>query len=213
MRYQLVHHELQNVISGKSGASYDPIIQTALGYLRGSSGSSQVVEGKFEDKEQEATRLIQFAEEYDLLLGDIPEERFVSSGAEQRVYIVDDDHVLKLNDGIYYASWRDYLHNLLLHNYFFNDTAYTLKGFCILQDTVYAVVRQPFVRADSVTELQEVKKFLIDNGFENHRYHDYRHRELGLILEDLHDENVLTANGMLHFIDTVFYIVPNQFWK
>ena len=35
---------------------------------------------------------------------------------------------------------------------------------------------------------------------------DYYNEELGLILEDLHDENVLTQNGMLYFIDTVFYI-------
>ncbi len=28
----------------------------------------------------------------------------------------------------------------------------------------------------------------------------------GLIIEDLHDENVLTSNGILYFIDTVFYL-------
>ncbi|MDQ6531788.1 hypothetical protein RB618_21595 [Flavobacterium sp. LHD-85] len=30
-----------------------------------------------------------------------------------------------------------------------------------------------------------------------------------MILEDLHDENVLTENGILQFIDTVFYIKDN----
>ena len=34
----------------------------------------------------------------------------------------------------------------------------------------------------------------------------------GIILEDLHDENVLTQNGILYFIDTVFYINPEIFW-
>ena len=29
---------------------------------------------------------------------------------------------------------------------------------------------------------------------------------LGLILEDIHDENVLVNNDVLFFIDTVFYI-------
>ncbi|MDR0573872.1 MAG: hypothetical protein LBG96_07585 [Tannerella sp.] len=29
--------------------------------------------------------------------------------------------------------------------------------------------------------------------------------ESGIILEDLHNENVLTSNGILYFIDTVFY--------
>ena len=50
------------------------------------------------------------------------------------------------------------------------------------------------------------------NGFENKRRHDYENESLGLIIEDLHDENVLTAEGMLYFIDTVFFIKPNKFW-
>jgi hypothetical protein len=51
------------------------------------------------------------------------------------------------------------------------------------------------------------------NGFNNTRNHDYFHPELGIILEDLHDENVLTAQGMLYFIDTVFYIKREIFWR
>ena len=41
---------------------------------------------------------------------------------------------------------------------------------------------------------------------------DYFNPNLGIILEDLHDENVLTANDILYFIDTVFYIKPDIFW-
>ena len=48
----------------------------------------------------------------------------MSEGAEQKVYLKDTEHVIKLNDAIYYNSWKDYLYNLLLHNYFFSDTAY-----------------------------------------------------------------------------------------
>ena len=51
------------------------------------------------------------------------------------------------------------------------------------------------------------------NGFNNIRNHDYFHPELSIILEDLHDENVLTAQGMLYFIDTVFYIKRDVFWR
>jgi hypothetical protein len=50
------------------------------------------------------------------------------------------------------------------------------------------------------------------NGFENIRNNDYRNPKLGIILEDLHEENVLTAKGSLFFIDTVFYIEPS-FWE
>ncbi len=41
----------------------------------------------------------------------------------------------------------------------------------------------------------------------------YYNPDLGIILEDLHDENVLTANGILFFIDTVFYIKDEIFWN
>jgi Serine/Threonine/Tyrosine Kinase found in polyvalent proteins len=80
-------------------------------------------------------------------------------------------------------------------------------GFYFSQDDlVFAVVTQPFVRATEKTDLSGVKKFMHANGFINTKNNDYRNPDLGIILEDLHDENVLTENGVLQFIDTVFYI-------
>ena len=54
---------------------------------------------------------------------------------------------------------------------------------------------------------------MISNGLVNSRRHDYYHPFLGIIIEDLHDENVLTDNGLLYFIDTVFYIDHKVFWN
>ena len=65
---------------------------------------------------------------------------------------------------------------------------------------------QPFVKANQHTNLNQVKEFMIANGFQNTRNHDYYNPDLGIILEDLHDENVLTQDGILYFIDTVFYV-------
>jgi hypothetical protein len=59
--------------------------------------------------------------------------------------------------------------------------------------------------------LNQIKDFLSSNGFSNSRNNDYYHSEIGIILEDLHDENVLTKNGLLYFIDTVFYLT-DEFW-
>jgi hypothetical protein len=100
-----------------------------------------------------------------------------------------------------------------MHNYFFADTAYQFLGFYREVDELYAVVKQPFIEADNFTNLHNVKEFLKNNGFENTRNHDYYHPKLGIILEDLHDENVLTKGKYLYFIDTVFYIKPEIFWK
>ena len=73
-------------------------------------------------------------------------------------------------------------------------------------DILYALVEQNYIEATQPTDLSQVKDFLENNGFVNNRNHDYYHAGLGIILEDLHDENVLTANDILYFIDTVFYI-------
>ena len=66
------------------------------------------------------------------------------------------------------------------------------------------------MKATEKTDLNVVKTFLENNCFRNTKNHDYYNEELCLILEDLHDENVLTQNGVLYFIDTVFYIVPTK---
>ena len=59
---------------------------------------------------------------------------------------------------------------------------------------------------------EEVKKFLEHNGFINTRNNDYHNKNLGIILEDLHDENVLQNDTVFSFIDTVFYLT-DDFYK
>ncbi len=206
-------YELQNILSGKSSSSHDAVIQTVASYLRRSKKTSTLVEKKFKNKEEEKKKLISFATLNNLFCEEINESLYISSGAEQKVYIKDNHHVIKLNDAIYYESWLDYFNNLLLNNYFFSDTSYQLLGFYLSETNLYAVVKQNFIKSDKATDLSKVKEFLISNGFINTRNHDYYHPELGIILEDLHDENVLTCNKILYFIDTVFYIKSEIFWN
>ena len=199
--------EIQHILSGKSQVKHNNLIQATCSYLKRSQRTGSVAEEYKQFKQQETKSLILFVERENLWLTNINVENYVSEGAEQKVYLKDGISVLKLNDAIYYASWIDYLHNLLLNNLFFPDTAYELLGFYNDHDIIYAVVEQPFVKATEKTDLSLVKLFLENNGFRNTKNHDYYNEELGLILEDLHDENVLTQNGMLYFIDTVFYVV------
>ncbi len=199
--------EIQHILSGKSQVKHHHLIQAACSYLKRSQGTSSMAKDQQQHKEEETKSLIQFAEDNNLWVENINIELYVSQGAEQKVYLKDGTSVLKLNDSIYYASWVDYFHNLLLNNLFFPDTAYKLLGFHKDEDILYAVVEQPFVKATEKTDLNLVKDFLLNNGFRNKKNHDYVNDSLGIILEDLHDENVLTQDGMLYFIDTVFYIV------
>ncbi len=119
-----------------------------------------MAEGKHENKAKETEKLIAFATKNDLFYDEINESQYISQGAEQKVYIKEDKYVIKLNDAIYYASWEDYFHNLLLHNYFFADTAYQLLGFHKLENTLYALVKKNYVKANEPTDLADVNSFL-----------------------------------------------------
>lgn len=204
--------EIYNVLSGESEVSFGTTIQSITCYLNNGQKASPTLENEKHLKKQEAEKLEAFISKNNLWINDIDFSQYVSEGAEQKVYLKDSEHVLKLNDSIYYCSWKDYFYNLILHNYFFPDTAYELIGFTKDEGNLYAIVKQNYVSITSNTNLENVKTFLTLNGFENVRNNDYYNSDLGIILEDLHDENVLTRNEILYFIDTVFYLTEN-FWK
>lgn len=94
---------------------------------------------------------------------------------------------------------------------FFPDTAYKLLGFFQEENSLFAVVEQAYVTIDMNTDLEKVKAFMESNGFINTRNHDYFNPTLGIILENLHDENVLTRNKIHYIIVTVFYLTED-FW-
>jgi Serine/Threonine/Tyrosine Kinase found in polyvalent proteins len=199
-------HELQYIISGTRQVKHGATIQAIASYLRNGKSPSDLAKKSISFKKQEESLIEQFATTNKLWIVTVNIENFVSSGAEQLVYLKNDRIVIKLNDSIYYETWEDYFNNLLLNNYFFPDTAYQLLGFYKNDKAFYAVVEQNFVIATEKTELLNVKLFLENSGFINKKNNDYFHPELGIILEDLHDENVITQDGVLKFIDTVFFI-------
>lgn len=201
--------ELQHIISGKGEVVHGRAIQAIARYIATGQSAGEMAGTDKYVKREETKRLIDFIDANQLWIRNIREENYLSQGAEQKVYIKDETSVLKLNDAIYYATWHDYFVNLLLNNYFFPDTAYKLLG--LYQNpvhTLFAVVEQPYVEATEKTDNDNVVRFMSANGFVNTKNHDYHNVSLGIILEDLHDQNVLTRNGKLFFIDTVFYWKP-----
>ena len=160
-------NELHNVISGKSQVRFGTTIQAITNYLGKSAQSGPKTEETKQIRDQETKRLEIFISQNNLWITNIDFSQYVSEGAEQRVYLKDADHVLKLNDAIYYSFWNDYFHNLLLHNFFFSDTAYELIGFTYDNNVLYAVVKQSYVEVSQSTDLEEVRYFLSSNGFIN----------------------------------------------
>ncbi|WP_277349339.1 hypothetical protein [Pseudoflavitalea sp. G-6-1-2] len=72
-----------------------------------------------------------------------------------------------------------------------------------------AVLEQQFIEGGQA-DLEDIKDLLVFNGFQNTRRQDYYNNEFGLLLEDMHDENVIAKDGILFFIDTVFYVMERS---
>lgn len=205
-----IKYELQNIISGNGSVGKGENIQAINRFLRREKAAISPAEKAKFTKVEEAKLLTIILDEHGLWYSGVNEGVYIGEGAEQRIYeFPDPEFVLKLNDGKYYEYWEDYLNNLLLHNYFFPHLAYELLGFRISSGYLEAVVKQPYVRSTEPTDVNNVREFLASNGFLHKKNNDYYNPELGIILEDLHDENVITAEGSLQFIDTVFYITDD----
>ena len=200
-------HELQLIIRGKGISGQSSVIQAAKAKLTNYPKTGGQVKATELNRAEEERALIEFASENNFLLAEQSLGIYITEGAEQKIFYKNDsDYVLKKTDAVFYTSWVSYFDNLLLHNHFFPDTAYVLVGFCKTDNKFFAVVKQHFVLSTEPTNLEAVKNYVCSNGFVNKKNNDYYHPYLGIILEDLHDENVLTNNGVLFFVDTVFYI-------
>ncbi|HEX5024663.1 MAG TPA: hypothetical protein VFV68_05295 [Agriterribacter sp.] len=205
--------KLQNIVQGTVIEAATDHCTVARNFLCSGFGTSKTVKRDFESqlliKKEQAIRLSKFATLNNLWIKSLPSEsKFLAEGGEAKVFFDSDNlHVIKINDAGYYATWLEYFNSLVLHNLFFSETAYSFLGFVNTNDTLKSVVRQRFIIADGQADLADIRDFLATNGFANTRRQDYYNKEYGLILEDMHDENVLVNSNTLFFIDTVFYTI------
>ena len=204
--------KLENIIQGVVIEESQDTCTTVRNHLCSRYTTSATVKAAFESKQpvkkDQAQYLQQLAIASGLMLPAILSEwAYLTRGGESSVYLnVGNKSVIKLNDAIYYATWLEYFNSLLIHNLLFPNTSYTLIGFMIIEDVLYAVLEQPFIISSETADIQAIKELLEFNGFRNTKRQDYFNEQFGLILEDMHDENVILQQGSLFFIDTVFYI-------
>ncbi len=206
--------KLENIIRGSLIEGITDHCAAVRNFLCASFSTSTTVKRDFESKllikKEQESGLRDYATQNQLWFTHLPAQ-YLTRGGESQVYLdIDSKHVVKINDAIYYATWLEYFNSLLLHNLIFKDTAYQFLGFIDLDNVLYAVVKQPFIIADGQAALYDIRDFLEYNGFKNTRRHDYFNKAYGLILEDMHDENVIIKSEKLFFIDTVFYTVAEE---
>lgn len=209
--------KLQHIISGNVIEESKDTLNAARNFLCSSFETNTTPQKDFDNqqriKKEQEEYLLNFASQKGILnLTFISEDLYLTEGGEAKIYFSKDSkHVIKLNDGVYYSNWLDFLNSVCIHNLLFPETKYELLGFLIKGETMYAVVKQDFILSNDVVHLKELEAYLNWNGFEKVKRNDYFSNELSLRLEDMHDENVIKQDDGYFFIDTVFYIDTSDF--
>ncbi|GAB3323916.1 hypothetical protein GCM10027299_20620 [Larkinella ripae] len=131
-------------------------------------------------------------------------------GGEHQLY-AEAGWVYKRNNLIYHTSWLDYFHRLVLHNWLFPETAMQFEGLMEVDSELQAVISQKAIRAVRGATREEVEEEMSNRGFRRLKQDNYRHLLLPILVEDLHDENVLVdSEGDLLIFDPVIYLIPKK---
>ena len=132
--------------------------------------------------------------------------RQIGAGAEQRVYLHENgSEVVKVNTGTYHGNWLEFFNRLLCHSILFPATKYTTIGFTNFEDNFAVIIKQQFALLTEGAPRSIVEPYLNQHGFTRTKNDDYYNPSLGIILEDLHDENVFLLEDQILFIDPVIY--------
>lgn len=207
--------KLEHIVGGLSLEEEADHCTATRNYLCASFSTSRTVKKDFERnaiiKKEQAEYLKDYATRNHLWVsGLLDKDLYLTRGGEAEVYFGKDRHsVIKVNDAIYYATWLEFFNSITIHNLVFPDTTYTFLGFIETDGILKAVLQQPFIISDDQVDLKDVTQHLAFNGFENIKRNDYKNNSLGILLEDIHDENVVSNKGALFFIDTVFYTISD----
>ena len=210
-----IRKKLQDIVRGTLLEGQEDHCTTIRNLLSESFETGPTVKREFESrsiiKEKQAGFLKSHAEVANLWLPSLPMgSQYLTKGGEAKIYLAADSrNVIKVNDSIYYATWTEYFNSLVIHNLLFANTTYSLLGFSEINGSLCALLQQQFIEGEQA-ELENIKDLLTFNGFENTRRQDYYNKEFGLVLEDMHDENVIVKEDVLFFIDTVFYIMGDK---
>lgn len=185
----------------------ETLISKAYTYLQIESSSLLLKKDYYVDKDKEAILLATYIERNDLYFDDLRFSVYLDEGAEQKVFFYNEkSKVVKLNDAIFYVNWSQYFESLIVHNILFPETKYELLGFVKVNEILYSAISQDYIESTEKTKLDQVRSYMSAKGFTIKKKNDYVHSDLGIIIEDLHEENVLIKDDTLFFIDTVIYL-------
>ena len=116
----------------------------------------------------------------------------IAQGAEAKVYYSDGNtSVVKERTSIY-STWQKALDAIVLHNYFFPETAMKVIGFTRDSDGLMRIVlTQPYVNCMRLATKEEIDKMVAVIGFQDNRDgQGVNYISERIALEDMHPANV-----------------------
>lgn len=127
-------------------------------------------------------------------------------GGQENDEFLRDNRVWKRNNLSFHLCFADFFDRLALHNSLFPGAPLRFEGVTEHEGELRPVMSQPAVRARRGATRAEVEALMRGLGFTRVQNDDYRHPE-GILVEDLHDENVfLDEGGEVVVIDPVIYL-------
>lgn len=113
-------------------------------------------------------------------------------GGEHQIY-QRNGYFLKRNNLFYHVNWLEYFHRLVLHNWLFAETSVHVEGLMLVDDELQPVISQKALLAVRGATREEVEAEMTRRGFYRRKADNYYNPNLGILVEDLHDENVLVS--------------------
>ena len=109
--------------------------------------------------------------------------------------------MFKRTDAFLHGNWLEYIYRIALHNALFPETRLEFRGLMdVPQDQglggsggLYSVVSQTAIRAVRGATRAEVEAEMEKRGFSRYASEDYYNPDTGIVVQDLHDENVVIS--------------------
>lgn len=213
----------QRVPPAAERANGQESLRTALDVIAGVHRASKAAQGAAPSSKSEKVALDhalkigeekllrRWADSHHLLLPDEPftdawQAQGGEGGAEHQVYVQLGIYY-KRNNLNYHGTWLSYLHNLVLHNWLFPETAYQFLGLMDVDGLLLSVVSQKALRGIRGATPDEVAAYMLPFDFVPLHNNDYINDAFGIIVSDLHHRNVLVAeDGELLVFDPVIHL-------
>lgn len=163
----------------------------------------------------EAKQLLEWAKRTGVLLDNNEfDRRWKEDGqrgeTENELYFDEASHRwFKRNNMFMHSTYLEFFHRIAMHNYLFPEAPVKLEGFVVNDGVLMPVMSQPHVRAERGATKEEVVQYMKKLGFKHKSGVDFYNPTTGVIVEDLHDENVLVNPDdpdHMYIVDPIIFL-------